>query len=162
ALNAVGYDAGPIARKEPVPKVLYHPVRAAVRARVLGGDPEVKKATDSFLDAHPVPLRHYLAYTVSASMPPFATGAKAKDLQDLKGLETVLARAWTGWKLDELMGTVQQEYRKALKAYLSAIDGPMMKERQILKVPEGGPESVLVVNLLDAQNEVRGAATDSE
>jgi hypothetical protein len=60
------------------------------------------------------------------------------------------------------MGTVQQEYRKALKAYLSAIDGPMLKEREILKVPENGPESVLVVNLLDAQNEVRGASTDGE
>jgi hypothetical protein len=38
----------------------------------------------------------------------------------------------------------------------------MLKEREILKVPEGGPESVLVVNLLDAQNQVRAAATDSE
>ena len=24
-LNAVGYDSGPITRKEPVPKVMYHP-----------------------------------------------------------------------------------------------------------------------------------------
>jgi hypothetical protein len=161
-LNAVGYDAGPVTRKEPVPKVLYHPVRQAVRARVIGGDPEVRKAADAFLDAHPFPLKHYLAYAASAANPPFNGGAKAKDLQDLKGLETVLAKAWTGWKLDELMGTVQQEYRKSLKAYLSAIDGPMLKEREILKVPENGPQSVLVVNLLDAQNEVRGAATEGE
>jgi hypothetical protein len=142
--------------------VLYHPVRQAVRARVIGGDPEVRKAVDAFLDAHPFALKHYLLYAVSAGNPPFSTGAKAKDLQDLKGLEAVLARAWTGWKLDELMGTVQQEYRKSLKAYLTAIDGPMLKEREILKVPEAGPQSVLVVNLLDAQGEVRGAASDSE
>ena len=44
---------------------------------------------------------------------PFQSGAKAKDLQDLKGLEGVLAKAWSGWKLDELMGTVQGEYRTA-------------------------------------------------
>jgi hypothetical protein len=161
-LNAVGYDAGPVTRKEPVPKVLYHPVRQAVRARVIGTDPDVRKAADAFLDAHPVALRRYLAYAASGGNPPFTAGAKAKDLQDLKGLEQVLAKAWTGWKLEELFGTVQQEYRKSLKAYLTAIDGPMQKEREILKVPEGGAQSVLVLNLLDAQNEVRGVATDNE
>ncbi|MBL8953734.1 MAG: hypothetical protein JNK82_23365 [Myxococcaceae bacterium] len=161
-LNAVGYDGGPITRKEPVPKVLYHPVRQQVRQRVIGGDAEVKKVADAFLDAHPVALRRYLAYAASAAPPPFSTGATAKDLQDLKGLEAVLARAWSGWKLDELMGTVQGEYRKVLKSYLSAIDTPMQKARDLLKVPEGGSASVLVVNLLDAQNEVRGVQTDSE
>lgn len=161
-LNAVGYDAGPVTRKEPVPKVLYHPVRQQVRSRVIGGDAAPRQAADTFLDAHPVALRRYLQYAVSAAPPPFASGAKAKDLQDLKGLEGVLQKAWAGWKLDELMGTVQGEYRKVLKSYLSAIDGPMLKARDILKVPEGGPESVLVVNLLDAQNEVRGVQTDAE
>ena len=161
-LNAVGYDSGPITRKEPVPKVLYHPVRQQVRQRVIGGDAEVRKVADAFLDGHPVALRRYLAYAVSASPPPFATGPKSKDLQDLKGLETVLARAWSGWKLDELMGTVQGEYRKVLKTYLTAIDAPMLKARDIMKVQEGSHESVLVVNLLDAQNEVRGVQTDAE
>ncbi len=160
--NAVGYDSGPVTRKEPVPKVQYHPVRQLVRARVIGGDPDVRKAADAFLDAHPLSLGHYLHYVVAAAPPPFASGPKAKDLQDLKGLEQLLSKAWTGWKLDELMGTVQQEYRKSLKAYLTAIDGPMLKAREILKVPENGPESILVVNLLDAQGEVRGAATDTE
>ena len=161
-LNAVGYDQGPVTRKEPVPKVNYHPVRQQVRQRVIGGDAEVKKSADAFLDAHPVPLRKYLAYAVSSSPPPFTTGTKAKELQDLKGLEGVLAKAWSGWKLDELMGTVQGEYRKVLKSYLTAIDTPMDKARGILKVKEGDHESVLVVNLLDAQNEVRGVQADNE
>jgi len=161
-LNAVGYDQGPVTRKEPVPKVLYHPVRAQVRQRVIGGDAEVKKAADAFLDAHPVGLRRYLAYAASAAPPPFASGAKAKDLQDLKGLEGILQKAWTGWKLDELMGTVQGEYRKVLKSYLASIDAPMQKARDLLKVPESAPASVLVVNLLDAHNEVRGVQTESE
>lgn len=161
-LNAVGYDSGPVTRKEPVPKVMYHPVRQQVRSRVIGGGDDVRKAADTFLDAHPVALRKYLAYAVSSSPPPFASGTKAKDLQDLKGLEAVLGKAWTGWKLDELMGTVQGEYRKVLKSYLTAIDAPMTKARDLLKVPEGGQQSVLVVNLLDAQNEVRGVQTDAE
>jgi hypothetical protein len=161
-LNAVGYDAGPVTRKEPVPKVMYHPVRQQVRSRVIGGDAEPRRVADAFLDAHPLALRHYLQYAVSASPPPFSSGPKAKDLQDLKGLEAVLQKAWAGWKLEELMGTVQGEYRKVLKSYLSAIDAPMVKTREILKVPEGGQQSVLVVNLLDAQNEVRGVQTDSE
>src|SRR5687767_3412176 len=95
-LNAVGYDQGPITRKEPVPKALYHPVRQQVRQRVIGGDADVRKAADAFLDAHPVALRRYLTYAVSAAPPPFSTGAKAKDLQDLKGLEGVLQKAWSG------------------------------------------------------------------
>ncbi|MBK7863424.1 MAG: hypothetical protein IPJ65_33445 [Archangiaceae bacterium] len=161
-LNAVGFDQGPVSRKEPVPKVNYHPVRSQVRSRVIGGDAEVRRAADSFLDAHPVALKRYLQYAVSGSPPPFTGAPKAKDLQDLKGLDTVLAKAWAGWKLDELMGTVQGEYRKVLKGYLSSIDGPMQKAREILKVPESGHESVLVVNLLDAQNEVRGVQTDAE
>src|SRR5438132_7123183 len=56
-LNAVGYDAGPVTRKDPVPKVLYHPVRQQVRSRVIGSDADVRKAADTFLDAHAVPLR---------------------------------------------------------------------------------------------------------
>lgn len=155
--NALGFDQGPVTRKEPVPKVIYHPVRQQVRGRVIGGDPEVRKAADAFFDAHPANLRKYLTYAVQADQPPFAAGAKAKELQELKGLEQVLAKAWAGWKLEELMGQVQQEYRKSLKAYLTVIDGPLAKARATLKVPESA-ETLLVVNLLDAQDQVRAVA----
>lgn len=153
-LNAVGFDQGPVTRKEPVPKVNYHPVRQQVRSHVIGGDPEVRKAADAFFDAHPQALRKYLAYAVNSSQPPFASGAKAKDLADLKGFEAVLSKAWTGWKLDELEATVLGEYRKALKAYLTVVDAPLAKARGVLKVPEA-QEALLVVNLLDAQDQVR-------
>ncbi len=152
--NALGFDQGPVTRKEPISKVVYHPVRQLVRGRVIGGDPEVRKAADAFFDAHQVPLRRYLSYVVQSGSPPFSAGAKAKDLQDLKGLEGVLARAWTGWKLDEVSGQVQAEYRKALKGYLPVIDGPVSKARAVLKTPES-QEALLVVNLLDAQDSVR-------
>lgn len=157
--NALGFDQGPVTRKEPVQKVIYHPVRQAVRARVIGGDPEVRKVADAFFDAHPQGLRRYLAFAVQAGSPPFAL-PKAKDLGDLKGFEAVLARAWTGWKLEELMGQVQQDYRKALKAYLTVVDQPLLKTREVLKVPDSA-EVLLVVNLLDAQDQVRAVRGES-
>lgn len=154
--NALGFDQGPVTRKDPVPRVVYHPVRQQVRARVISGDPEVRKAAEAFFDAHPVALRRYLSYAVTSEPPPFPTGAKAKDLQDLKGLEQLLAKAWTGWKLEELAGTVQGEYRKTLKAYLAGLDAPLARARHALNVPETA-EVLLVVNLLDAHDQVRAA-----
>lgn len=158
--NAMGFDQGPVTRKDPIPKVVYHPVRQAVRGRVIGGDPEVRKAADAFFESHQVSLRRYLAYVVATAQPPFNAGPKSKDLQDLKGLEAVLQKAWTGWKLDELMGQVQGDYRKALKAYLPVLDGPLLKARATLKTPEN-QEALLVVNLLDAQDTVRAVAGES-
>lgn len=162
--NALGFDQGPVSRKEPVPKVNYHPVRQQVRARVIGTDPEVRKIADDFLDKHPASLRTYLTWAALGAPPPFATAPKSKEkeIADLKGFEAVLARAWTGWKLDELMGTVQGEYRKSLKGYLTAIDAPLVSARKILKVPDNGPQSLLVVNLLDAQDMVRGVMGEGE
>jgi len=154
--NALGFDQGPVTRKEPVPKVTYHPVRQAVRARVLGAEPEVRKAADAFFDAHPARLERYLAYAVGSGQPPFKEGAKGKDLAEMKGFEAVLAKAWVGWKLDELMGQVQQEYRKSLKSYLAVVDQPLTRARAVLKVPESS-QAVLVVNLLDAHDAVRSA-----
>ncbi len=153
--NALGFDQGPVTRKDPVPKIIYHPVRQAVRSRVLGADPEVRKAADAFFDAHPASLQRYLAYAVGSGQPPFKEGAKGP--ADVKGFEAVLAKAWSGWKLEELMGQVQQEYRKSLKAYLAVVDAPLTKARAALKVPESR-QTVLVVNLLDAQDQVRAAA----
>lgn len=158
--NASGFDAGPVTRKDPVPRVTYHPVRQLVRARVIGGDPEVRKAADTFFDAHPTALRKYLSYAVASEGAPFAAGAKAKDLQELKGLEAVLARAWKEWKLEELMGTVQADYRKSLKTYLTVTDGPLQKARATLKTPES-QEVLIVVNLLDAQDQVRAVTGEA-
>lgn len=160
--NAMGYDDAPLARQDPIPKRKFHPVREQVRSKVLAIDPELRKQVDAFFDAHPQPLGRYLAYAASSAPPPFSTGAKAKELSDLKGLEGLLAKAWTGMKLSELMGGVQAEYRKGLKGYLTAVDEPMAKARKMLRVPEGGPESTLVLNLLDAHDAVIGVLGDGE
>jgi len=152
--NAMGFDQGPVTRKEPVPRIVYHPVRQQVRGRVIGGDPEVRKAADAFFDSHPTTIRKYLSYVVASDQPPFATGAKAKELQDLKGLEQLLAKAWAGWKLEEAMASVQGDSRKALRAYLTGTDFPLNRARLALKIPETN-EALIVVNLLDSQDQVR-------
>ncbi len=158
--NAMGFDQGPVTRRDPIPRVVYHPVRQQVRGRVIGGDPEVRKAADAFFDAHPTAIRRYLSYVVASDQPPFAAGAKAKDLQELKGLEQLLGKAWTGWKLEELMASVQAEYRKTLKSYLGGTDFPLARARAMLKVPETS-EVLIVVNLLDAQDQVRAVSGEA-
>lgn len=158
--NAMGFDQGPVTRKDPIPRVVYHPVRQQVRGRVIGGDPEVRKAADAFFDAHPTAIRRYLSYVVASDQPPFAAGAKAKDLAELKGLEQLLGKAWTGWKLEELMASVQAEYRKSLKGYLTGTDFPLNRARLMLKVPEN-QEALIVVNLLDAQDQVRAVSGEA-
>src|SRR4051794_20683423 len=51
--TAMGSDQSPVTRKDPLPKVIYPPVRQQVRGRVIGGDAEVRNAADAFFDAHP-------------------------------------------------------------------------------------------------------------
>lgn len=162
--NATGYDVGPVTRKDPVPRVVYHPVRQAVRARVLGGDAEVRKAAESYFDSHAYPMKQYLAWAAVTSPPPFSAGPKStdKEITALKGFEQVLARAWSGWKLSEVMGQVQADYRKALKAYLGAIDAPLARAQKTLKVAGSGPQNVLVLNLLEANDTVRAVKGDGE
>ena len=162
--NATGYDVGPVTRRDPVPKVVYHPVRQAVRQRVLGGDAEVRKAAETYFDAHALPMRQYLAWAAVTAPPPFAAGPKStdKEIAALKGFEQVLSKAWNGWKLAEVMGQVQADYRKALKAYLTAVDGPMTRAQKTLKVPAGGAQNVLVLNLLDASDTLRAVKGDNE
>lgn len=155
-LNAMGYDEAPVARSQPVPKRLFHPVRREVRLRLAALDSEVRKQADTFFDAHPKPLPRYLAYTLSGSPPPFVQGPSSRELAELKGLEGLLAKAYSSWKLDELLASVQSEYRKGLLSYLGALDGPMARARKLLRVPEDAPESTLVLNLLDADDAVLG------
>ncbi|MBM4378567.1 MAG: hypothetical protein FJ086_04595 [Deltaproteobacteria bacterium] len=161
-LNANGFDDAPVTRLHPAPRRLFHPVRQQVRARVLSGDGALREQAQSFFDAHPVPLDRYLAYTLQSSPPPFATGAKGKDLQDLKGLEGLLKTVHAGWTLQDALAQAQGEYRRALRPYLAGLDEPLLKLRATLKVPEDGPSTLVVMNLLDAQGAVRGSQAENE
>lgn len=161
-LNAMGYDEAPVTRQAPLPKYYFHPVRKEVRTRLLAGDPAIRQQADVFFDAHPQPLERYLQYTVNSAAPPFSSGAKAKDLQDLKGLEGLLRAVHTQWNIQDIMASVQGEYRKALKPYLTSLDAPLSKMKKNLRVPDNGPQALLVVNLLEAQDAVRGVMGDNE
>ena len=161
-LNATGFDDAPVTRQHPVPRRVFHPVRQQVRARVLAGDGALRGQAELFFDAHPVPLDRYLAYTLQSAPPPFAAGAKAKELQDLKGLEGLLKSVHAGWSLQDALAQAQGEYRRALRPYLSTLDEPLIKLRTTLKVPESGPSTLVVMNLLDAQGAVRGSLSENE
>jgi hypothetical protein len=151
-LNASGYDAAPVARRLPFPKLQLHPVRASVREK-LAAEPsaaELRKQADAYFDAHPVALEKYLAQTLGAKSP------------GLEGFSALVEKAATAWKLEELLASVQSEYRKAARGYLAAVDAPMGRARKLLKLPDSGPHSLVVVNLLGAQNEVRGVMGERE
>ena len=147
--NAVGLDGGTLSRTTPVPKVTYPKVRAMVRARVLGAQPEVREAAEAFLDAHPVALEKYLAAALSAEPPPF----DQPQAGELKGLELVLRQAWTGWRLEELVREAQSAQRQALRAWQPVLDGPLGRAKEALQSPDA--EVVLIANLLDAPDTAR-------
>lgn len=160
-LNAMGFDEAPVARRDPVPKYEFHPVRTRVRGATRGLDPEVLEQADRFFDAHPHPLERYLSYAVQLT-PPYSAAPKAKELAELKGFEGLLARVYGNWKLGELLAQVQTEYRKALIPYLAVLDQPLGKARKLLKVPDSSPAPLLVVNLLDAPGSARAVKGEAE
>jgi hypothetical protein len=146
-LNAMGYDEGPVVRQHPLPRHQFHPVRAAIRLKLSAADPEVRAQANTFFDAHPRPIDRYLADTVHGTRPP---------------LEALLETAYTRWNLGELMAEVHAEYRKALKAYMPVVDGPVLDARKLLRVADGGPRPVLVMNLLEAENKVSAVMGNGE
>ena len=161
-LNAMGYDDAPVARQHPLPRYQFHPVRAAIRQSLLAADPEVRSEASAFFDAHPQPIARYLAYAVRSSPPPFSSGARARELQDLAGLEGLLRSAYTRWHLGELMAEVHGEYRKAVRAYLPLLDRPLLEARKLLRIGDSGPRLVVILNLLEAENRASAVLGDGE
>jgi hypothetical protein len=140
ALNACGLDEGPVARALPVPRVAYGPLRQVVRARVLTQEPSLRAALQGYLDAHPRALESYLAAVLA---PP----------GDLEGLEALLERAWTGWRLEELRAQAADEQRRELVAWVPLVEGPLQRARALLKTPDRPVR--LISCLLDVPGEIR-------
>ncbi len=152
ALNALGYDAGPLARRDPIPRPDLGPVREAVRqsAPMSAG---LATEFEAFMDAHPLPLQAYVAFaTALGPAPAFARGAVPAEAAQLGGLEGLLARYWAEAKLGPLYAKLLPQYRTALKGYLPRLDAAFAQADQMLESPhaEAPPSPVLVVNLLDA------------
>lgn len=160
-LNAAGFDQGAVTRLQPFPKVTYAPARALVREK-LAADPAFKKVVDAYFDAHPVSLERYLQAALRVGPPPFGAIAKGREIPELKGFDALMAKAWQTWKLDEIFASVQPEFRKALRTYLTGVDGPITKARAALKLPDSAAEPVLVSNLLDAQDVARGVGFENQ
>lgn len=159
-LNAMGYDAAPLTRQHPLPRYRFHPVRSQVRSKLLSASPEVRSQADAFFDAHPVSVDRYLSYALSTSAPPFESAPKSKEMKDVAGLEALLKNAHSQWKLGELLGEVQSDYRQSLRAYLNVLDAPLASAQKLLKTNEKTAPSLLVVNLLDAENSVRAVSSE--
>jgi hypothetical protein len=160
-LNALGYDKAPVSRQNPIPKYAFHPVRQEVRLKVGALDPAVRKQADAFLDGHPQPLQRYLGYALALGPPPFDQAPKAREWSELKGFDAVIRNAYSTWNLPELLAQEQGEYRKALRGYLPAIDAPIAKLRKMLRVGDDAASgTLLVMNLLDAQDEVCGLRSE--
>lgn len=151
--NAVGFDSGPVVRELPFPKVKYSPVRQALRAHVLSADAQVRSQADAFLDAHPLELARYLSFAIHSEGPGSAAAPKGKEFGPLKGLEQILAKAWSAWKLEPVFSQLQPEFRAGLKGYLAVLDEPLSRARVLLRLPEE-QEVLLFFNLLDAQGTV--------
>ena len=149
-LNATGYDDAPLARALPTPRRRFHPVRAHLRDELEAKDFALKGQLSAFFDAHPLPVDRYLRYAVTGKEP-----------NELKGVEVLLAKAITAWGLNELLFAAQVEYRQALKGYLRGLDTPLANARKVLKAVEGRAP-VVVMNLLDGQDEVKGVAAEGE
>lgn len=152
--NAVGFDQGKLARREPVPKVAYTAVREQVRARAASGDAEVRALADEFFDAHPGSIAKYLSAAVQSQPPGFEPPPVAGEL---KGLSPILAKAWTRWELDALIAGAHDSQREALKAWLPLLDAPIARARAALRLP-GTLRLTVIGNLLDAPDAVRVAA----
>lgn len=151
-LNALGYDDGPVARKQPVVRHEFSPVRAEVRQALATLDPKLIAQVNAFLDAHPRPLADYAAYTAQLGpAPDFAAPASAQPAE-LRGFEKELAAVYRAANLHALFAKVQDAYRADTERYIGAIDGPLAQAQKLLRNPSG--RVVVAVNDLDG----RGAA----
>ncbi len=151
AWNALGYDAGPLARRDPIPRPELSAARATVRQRATMS-PELAGLFQAFMDAHPLPRRAYVAYAVALGpAPTFARGAVPSESAPLAGFETLLARWWAEGKLDRLYAETLPQYRAALKGYLPRLDAAFAQADRMLESPhaEKPPPPTVVVNLLD-------------
>ena len=151
-LNALGYDDAPIARKDPLPRYEFSPVRTEVRQALATLDPKLKAQVNAFFDAHPLPLAKYAAYAAQLGPAPDFTAPASAQPAELHGFEKQLAAVYRAANVQALFAAVQDAYRADTKSYIAAIDGPLFQARKLLHDPAG--RTIIAVNDLDG----RGAA----
>jgi hypothetical protein len=151
ALNALGYNAGPAARVDPIPRPELSEPRRVVRAQA-PMSAALADAFQSFFDQHPLPLRNYVGFAAALGpAPDFALGSEPPESAPLRGLEQLLARYYKEGNLGAIYEKLLPQYRAALKGYLPHLDDALAAADKILKSPHGDapPPPVIAVNLLD-------------
>ncbi len=151
ALNALGYNAGPAARVDPIPRPELSAARRVVRAQ-LPMSADLADAFQTFFDQHPLPLRAYVGFAASLGpAPDFALGSASSESAQLRGLEKLLARYCAEEPVAVVYQKLLPQYRAALKSYLPHLDTALAAADKILKSGRGDapPPPVIAVNLLD-------------
>ncbi len=157
AFNALGYDAGPLARRDPIPRPDLGEVRRTVRQDA-NMSAALAAAFQSFLDAHPLPLRTYVAFVCALGpAPEFTPGSEPSESASLRGFEQLLSRYYREAGIAALYQQLLPQYRAALRGYLPDLDGALERaDRMLQPQPSDTPPPVVVVNLLDAPSKAYG------
>lgn len=164
AMNAAGYDAGPVARTHPFVRFAYPAIRQRVRDEVARGE-EGRKLSDlagSYFDTHPQPLGAYLAAVLQGEGTPLSQTNQVSARGSLPGLDAILSAAHAGGRLRALFDESFEEHRRLLFRTQMALRGPWAqlesKLGQLLPASrarsERGLGLVLVVDALQASESV--------
>jgi len=149
ALNDLGYNVAPLARKEPIPRPAYAAIRAQVRATALMSDALAQKF-QAFMDQHPAPLSTYVAFTQNLGpAPDFAlVGKPSAGADALNGLQKLLAQFSAEAKASPMYVGLAESLRKALLGYLPQVDPAFGQANRFL--PKAPIPPVVVINWLDS------------
>jgi hypothetical protein len=148
AFNALGYDNGPVVRKDPIPRASFAPLRVASRAQIQMSVTLQKRFQD-FFDAHPMSRDAYIAYTLSLGqaptfIPPSGSAPKGKSLA---GFEKLLAAHEAEGHVAEVYQSLTPQLRDLLKAALAQLDPSCRSADKFL--PAATAAASLALNVLD-------------
>jgi len=148
AFNALGYDNGPVVRKDPIPRASFSPLRIASRAQIQMSV-SLQKRFQDFFDAHPMSRDAYIAYTLSLGAAPTFTppSGSAPKGKSLAGLEKLLAAHEAEAHVAEVYQSLTPQLRDLLKAALAQLDPSCRSADKFL--PAATAAASLAVNVLD-------------
>lgn len=142
AFNALGYDAGPLARQNPIARPAFGPLRSQVRGQVQMSIPLQKRFQD-FFDAHPLPRDAYERFVLGLGPSPTFTVAGG----DLSGFEKLLAAHEAEAHVSEVYQKLAPQLRELLKGLLPRVDVACSAADKLL--PLGTAAAAVAVNVLD-------------
>ncbi len=152
ALNSLGYDDGPLARKDPIPRPALSAARLLVRTRA-PVPPALAARFQAFFDAHPAPLRAYVAFVTSLGAPPeFAPGSPPAEAASLKGFEALLAEYYRTTGVAAAHAELLPQYRTAIAGSLTSMDAAFASADRLLASARGEQPAppVIALDLLAA------------